>query len=71
MKTKYNMFNRKDRQMKAAKMLSFEEEQNGRRSGIDSGYVTSSRGSTVSPMVASPVTASFPSHHSGVNGSAP
>ncbi|EGT51584.1 hypothetical protein CAEBREN_17953 [Caenorhabditis brenneri] len=72
MKTKHNMFNRKDRQLKAAKMLSAEEEQNGRRSGTDSGYVTSSRGSSVSPMLASPgTTASFPSHYSGVNGFAP
>ncbi|EGT51616.1 hypothetical protein CAEBREN_13448 [Caenorhabditis brenneri] len=72
MKTTHNMFNRKDRQMKAAKMLSAEEEQNGRRNGMDSGYVTSSRGSSVSPMAASPVTtASFSSHYSGVNGSTP
>ncbi|CAL2038471.1 unnamed protein product [Caenorhabditis brenneri] len=71
MKTTHNMFNRKDRQLKAAKMLSFEEEQNGRRSGTDSGYVTSSRGSSVSPMVASPVTTSFPSQYFGVDGSAP
>ncbi|EGT41225.1 hypothetical protein CAEBREN_23740 [Caenorhabditis brenneri] len=71
MKTTYNNFNRKDTQMKAAKILSAEEGQNGKRNGIDSGYVTSSRGSSVSPIGASPVNASFPSHYSGVNGSAP
>ncbi|CAL2048406.1 unnamed protein product [Caenorhabditis brenneri] len=72
MKTTYNNFNRKDTQMKAAKILSFEEEQDRRRNGTDYGYVTSSRGSSVSPLVASPVTTtSFLSHHSGVIASAP